>query len=613
MNTVSAWAGPLSTRWRPGRWLVAKTISAIILAGYCFAAAAVRADTPRPGVACAAFPGNPDPTKVYGLQTQTCDVTDMAIAVHDGNFRSLYGAEADYGSTHVQEILAILDGVDGRLRAAALAGESAQKTCGTAGGPCRVTLKVMMFAHGGLVGQDDAIAEAQAIAPGALADGYLPLFLIWNSDLAGAYGERLCCVYEGEKSERGLPYFFPIRFLGDLAAGVSRAPEYYGEQVIRFHDSVIEKKGTQYYLSRSDQDQLCGVLGPATCGHIDYPPFAAYRELNALDQPIEEQSPLYPLLFPVRLGTTAIGSQVGAQAWDDLVRRTRLALQPPLLDIVPKIAARVAPAGDPCDAQTRGRLDDVESLKAAGAALDDTPGEGRFDVGAEGAFAVFADHLDCEIAHNLGLDPGRTRVDVRIDFYGHSMGAIVGDQLISAYPDLPWRRIVYMAAADSTRDFRSTVAPLLACAGDGPRSRCLAGDATFHNLMLHPLAESHDLEFWGLLPEGSLLEWIDEMFGGPRSVDDRTFGKWTNVEKSMAFLPTAARRRMYFRVFPAQQNLRDGDQDEKALYAAECTSSPGSGQRPIRCHPTVHGDFTHYSFWRDAFLCDPADKIAVCP
>jgi hypothetical protein len=70
---------------------------------------------------------------------------------------------------------------------------------------------------------------------------------------------------------------------------------------------------------------------------------------------------------------------------------------------------------------------------------------------------------------------------------------------------------------------------------------------------------------------------------------------------------------MYFRVFPAQQNLRDGDQDEKALYAAECTSSPGSGQRPIRCHPTVHGDFTHYSFWRDAFLCDPADKIAVCP
>ncbi len=600
-----------------------RTLALTAITGCGLAATPALADTARPKTTCQAFVSRATteagPNKVYELQKGDCDITDMAVAVHDGDFRTLYGPEADFKPQDEAQILAILDGVDRKLRETALSmlppRTPGQGACLPSESSCHVTLKVMMFAHGGLVGQDQAIAEGESIAPGAMADGYVPIFLIWNSDLVGAYSERLCCVLEGEQSKRGVPYFAPVRLLGDIAAGFARAPEYYGQQVIRFHDSVIRKSGTQYYLSKSDLSQLCDLLRASTCGHIDYPPFPTDDELNALDQPIEEQSGLYRILAPFRVGTTAIASQIGTEAWDDMVRRTRLALQPPLIDFAPAGAELPSPGVDPCDTETLARLRGLARAKSFGGPNPGNVSDGRFDVGSEGALSIFADHLACEIKQNLNVKPKIATIDVELYYYGHSMGAIVGDQLISSHPELPWRRIVYMAAADSVRDFRSTVAPLLTCSGAQYRNRCLPDDVQVYDLMLHPLAESHDLEYWGLLPEGSLLEWIDEMFGGAKSVDDRTFGKWTNVEKSMAFLPVSARRHMYFRVFPAQANMRDGDPDEQTVYAAECTTSPAdpSGAKPIRCHPITHGNFTNYSFWRDGFLCDPNDKDAACP
>lgn len=569
------------------------------------------ADTPEPPAPCAAFANNAAADKVYRLEKERCDVTGMAVAAHDGNFRSLYGPEVDYKPTDEQAILAILDGIDERLRNAALAKLPAGTSCER---PCTVGIKVLMFAHGGLVGQDEALAEAQSIAPGALADQYQPIFLIWNSDFPGAYGERLCCVLAGEQSKRGLPYFFPVRLAGDIAAGFARAPEYYGQQLIRFEDTVVRQSNTEYFLSASDPKQLCNILGASACDHIGYPPFSDYKTLNGLDQTIEEKSALYRVLFPLRLGTTA-AAQVGAESWDDMVRRTRLAMQP-AVSLDPGLRASSAEAGPPCDQRTRAALEGIGTLRKQAAIGEGSAYAARFSIPSEGAFSIFADHLQCEIDNNFDLDRATIEVNVELYYFGHSMGAIVGDQLISSFPRLPWKQIVYMAAADTTREFRETVMPLLDCNPRLQSGRCLGSDVRFHSLMLHPLAESHDLEYWGILPEGSLLEWIDEMFNGPRSIDDRTFGKWTNVEQGIAFFPHLARAHMYFRVFPAQWRLRGGSHDESASYEAQCATAPdapASEAPPLRCHPIKHGEFASYSFWRDDFLCDPLDTPVACP
>jgi hypothetical protein len=569
------------------------------------------ADTTEPAAPCQPFANNAPPDKVYRLEKETCDVTAMAVAAHDGNFRSLYGPEVDYKPADEQAILTILDGIDTGLQKAATAQLPADGSCRK---PCAVTVKVLLFAHGGLVSQDGALAEAQSIAPGALADHYQPIFLIWNSDFPGAYGERLCCVLAGEQSKRGLPYFFPVRLAGDIAAGLARAPEYYGQQLIRFDDSVVRQSNTEYYLSTSDPTQLCQILGASACDHISYPPFADYRTLNGLDEPIEEKSGLYRILFPVRLGTT-VAAQIGAESWDDMVRRTRLAMQP-AFSPDPGLLLGETPLGPTCDRRTRAALEGIQALRNHAAQSEGSAYAARFSIPSEGAFSIFADHLQCEIENNLELDKAAIKVNVELYYFGHSMGAIVGDQLISSFPKLPWKQIVYMAAADTTRDFRETVAPLLNCNSEVQHGGCLSSDVQFHSLMLHPLAESHDLEYWGILPEGSLLEWIDEMFNGPRSIDDRTFGKWTNVEQSIAFLPAPARAHMYFRVFPAQWKLRGGSRDENASYEAQCATAPdapASESPPARCHPIKHGEFAAYSFWRDDFLVDPCDRPGSCP
>jgi hypothetical protein len=136
----------------------------------------------------------------------------------------------------------------------------------------------------------------------------------------------------------------------------------------------------------------------------------------------------------------------------------------------------------------------------------------------------------------------------------------------------------------------------------------------FHSLMLHPLTEVRELEAGGLPPQGSLLVWIDEMFGGPRTVDDRTFGRWFNIEQTVQLFPPQVRSRMHFRVFPSQSDLRGGDAVERAAFYADCAPAPGEvfartaadGGAPVdpsvRCYPVKHGEFADYAFWRDGFL-----------
>jgi pimeloyl-ACP methyl ester carboxylesterase len=452
-----------------------------------------------------------------------------------------------------------------------------------------------------------------------IADGYAPVFLIWNSDFTTAYQDRLCCVLEGEENSQYWPYFYPVRLVGDIAAGVARAMENFGQQVIRFKQSVIATKGTEYFLQQKDIPSICATLPDSQCPRIVYPTFQglsftdtdAFEHLNGEDQRTVEKTAGYAVTAPLRVVSTTFFPGAGAKAWDDMVRRTRLALQEPILDLSAEHARLMAAS---CAEATAAHTSSSEATAA--------PDAKRFHPNGQGAFVIFFDRLACEIKQGSFVTPDHRKVKVELNFFGHSMGALVGNELLARYSKLPWHRIVYMAAATPVRDFKFMVAPMLDCAPDNTSPLCghqpqdpLYRDVQFYNLMLHPLAESHDLEEYGAVPEGSLLEWIDEMFGGPKSVDDRMFGKWTNAEKTMAWFSPYMRERMHFRVFPAQARMSDGDPSEQRAFAAECIKGPDGptkqAELPPRCHPIMHGQFADYSFWRDDFVCGPGENACL--
>ena len=582
-----------------------------------------------------------------------CDIRGRALSVHQlGRLRKLYGPSKMTRA----EAQSAIDVVIGQLKSDADSLKDGEP------------LKVLIFAHGGLVSHEGAVSAAEALAPGMMADGYSPVFLAWTSDARTTYVDRLCCVRDGEQNSFGGMFFAPVRLAGDFSDSGARALENFGKEWIRFRDSRISTAGKAsaqaeadlvrqgqrpddparapnfYFLTGANHETACKWLkdSDGACRRVVYPfPVSKPQGKDDLallnDQRIpalSEQTFKYDLVWPARMATVATLPGPATQAWNNMIRRTRLAAE---------FAFGDQPVSDVANTEVNCADLTKRELGVRAPATQDgssgAAGDGPPDV-AIGGFAIFFDRLQCEIAQqaftrtNSAGHPIPVQVDLY--FYGHSMGAMIGDEAIWRYPDLPWKRIVYMSAASSIHDFRSSVAPILMCDNDrSPPSAACRRDVQFYNLMLHPLAESRELHLWGVAPEGSLLEWIDEMFGDPKAIDDRTLGKWTNVEQTLSLFPPLARQRMTFRVFPSQEVMK-GDRGaadsalvriENASFQAACV--PGPGKRwpdkqdklshspdldpSVRCHPTMHGDFTNLSFWRDSFLRPPPETPQVTP
>jgi pimeloyl-ACP methyl ester carboxylesterase len=509
-------------------------------------------------------------SREHTLVAPRCNAESMTLAVHNsGRLTNVYGDDRELaGESAVEREVEIFQELIDTISARAEGADGAQ---------------ILIYAHGGMVSHDAAVLDAERLAPYMLADGFTPLFLVWTSDPFTSYANRLCCVMDGYESRVWQAYFVPVRVVGDVVAGVARAPETYGKQVLRFGDSLLPGISQRRYSVRNDEfrsdrahfarpGEACDDPAAEDSAYawsgatVILPPYCSNRLLNDLGRAPGTRAIGYYANTPTRVVTTWLQG-VGASAWDNMVRRTRMAFRPS--SGFTAIAQEVHSGAD-CAAITRRGAED--------AYLSDHADR------ESGAFERFFTRLSCELLVSPDLAKR-----ISIHFYGHSMGAIVGDELMRRFPELPYRRIVYMAAADSVRDFSTGALPIVQVRG-----------VEFYNLMLHPMAETRELHYGGVPPAGSLLEWIDEMFESPRSPDDRVMGKWNNIRAVYQHFAPAAMRAMTFRVFPLQE-----DMSEETVFPRECAQmdDPSDVRRRLRrCHPLEHGDFNRYSFWRDRYL-----------
>lgn len=173
------------------------------------------------------------------------------------------------------------------------------------------------------------------------------------------------------------------------------------------------------------------------------------------------------------------------------------------------------------------------------------------------------------------LKDNRSKDDKKLTLIGHSMGSIVAGEIIREFYDLPYDNVIFGGAAISIREFKNTIeAALLRKVSmvkkyselikdreslreellllkETPKIKAakaqnekaieelkiieeLDGPFKFYNLSLHPFAEAWEENLWGLLPSGSLLEWIDQIIENPADGLDRTLGKWANVSPLLA-------------------------------------------------------------------------------
>lgn len=535
-------------------------------------------------------------------------------------------------------------------------------------------IRLLIYAHGGKVSHSEAVYSAETLVPIMMRDGFVPVFLLWNSDFTKSYLDRLCCVRRGAEETYAVTrfYFAPTRLISDVGSGIASAPENIAAELTRYGETNI-RDFDLYNLNYDEISTDCvffepvakrGIdISPDLCKrHVNFPDFAETngeidkrkpRDKAEADRIVKDKNRLngqednaftaedvrYGLLTPVWLTTTALLPDVGAKAWDDMVRRTRLAFDEEWTQGNSSNYHCFTYEGDQAAAQ--GRRGNVAATTTSNGTLqygekpiDESRIEPRQDepqACPSGGFTRFFNAMETRFApEDLRQENAVARfwvcegdkqytdwkqcsrvlwVPVTIEYYGHSMGAIVGDELISRYPAFPWSRIVYMAAADTIRDFKVRTARVLiakACeaGGVGPCADARP-ELRFYSLSLHPLNESREKEAGGAVPQGSLLEWIDELFNGPRSLDDRTLGKWKNLEETLPTWDRAVLQKTSVRVFPRQRELLKGDKIEQAFYGAQCDRTPPFGSDhnspPAACYPLKHGDFNLYTFWRPAY------------
>jgi hypothetical protein len=97
----------------------------------------------------------------------------------------------------------------------------------------------------------------------------------------------------------------------------------------------------------------------------------------------------------------------------------------------------------------------------------------------------------------------------------------------------------------------------------------------FYNLSLDPYREIGENEFYDFVPRGSLLHWIDNIFGQVNSFKDRSAGGWWNIVRTAEdVFPEPVRTRVWLTRFPI--------------------GGPEMG-------PQEHGGFDAYCFWRPSY------------
>ncbi len=387
-------------------------------------------------------------------------------------------------------------------------------------------MKVLFFAHGGLNSTGAAIEAAyrdyQEIKRYNLEreknndTTIYPVFCNWNTGLISSYFQHYSVIRHGERiSSTGGWFLKSTRFLGllvsgpvmatiDLTCGLLKTPIYYGEGFFGSRDGMLKnhrKYLTKYYNEASNND--IKIFGNISGQRLDF------KTRVLCDKS------LYFLAQVTGGGTYSIVNGCGSAAWKNMSRRVISMYRN--------------------NEQFYEEKENNECLQITSLSYKDF----NYNNDLNGPMSLIFKHLLKHANNNRDIV-------MNIDFIGHSMGTMVwnegfrlfGDTMISV-TNIKINNIVYMGAACSIKDWETSVGKILR----------KSQQTQFYNLSIHPKREKQELFFPIAVPPGSLLEWIDRLYEGPISFEDRTIGKYENLLTASSILNTSYKKQIHIKCF----------------------------------------------------------------
>lgn len=345
--------------------------------------------------------------------------------------------------------------------------------------------KILIYVFGGMNSVDSMVDTAAGLGQIIYSKSdYYPIFINWESTLFECYLDHLFMIRRGAKSYTFGPALSPFYLTVDFGRALTRLPvnmiyQSYGAFTTEEDFPDLDKET----LDKIDQMKMRVYIG-----EDNYPAYYSY--LARLS---------YAAGLPVRIVTTTFLDTCGKSAWDIMRRRSRTAFtkaQPMEIGVNKELKIALSPS--------------------------------------DGAVSLLMDRL---------VKLHRKNPDYELTAIGHSMGPFIINEMISRYPELPFKNIVYMAPACSVIEAVRSLKPYLE---SNPKS-------TFYNLCIHPHRDTQDMMIYGCLPRGSVLEWIDLYLSDPVSSDDLTLGEWDNAVFLMPRLMDSVQSQVVVKAF----GLRD--------------------------------------------------------
>ncbi len=332
-------------------------------------------------------------------------------------------------------------------------------------------LVLKVYIHGGLntfnAARDAAVWQLQAALQDEQEDIY-PLFISWDSSLSSNYKDHLFHLRRGKKKGTAIASS-PYILAEDLLRSAARLPV-----------SANQVMGGRERLQEFSYDVPEEVKRAETCK-------AEQKEISKLIkagikihsnkkclEPERTKTDRIMQWNPIKLISAPLVDSFGTGAWGAMLRRADFIL----------------------------RKDEIDSKTAVSKFFDEF--QARFHKKDTNAQQKGGRDYD-------GLPP--------VDIMGHSMGTIVANNIIIKYPGINFQNIVFMASASRLKDLKYIISPYLE----------MNRESEFYNLSLNAYRDLNESNYYDLVPRGSLLIWIDQIFGATNSSYDRVAGFWYNI------------------------------------------------------------------------------------
>jgi pimeloyl-ACP methyl ester carboxylesterase len=429
-------------------------------------------------------------------------------------------------------------------------------------------VRVVVFVHGGLNSYNASKKRLEYLLSDEnhmLADGYYPLLVVWNSGFVSSYIEHLLDIRQGEVWPIGGKITAPLMLAVDLGRGLVRLPLTLGGRWVndlRTTD-LPNAKRSKTAAWESLEAHLTNWQQSANLTLIS-PPVPEGKTRSVGERAFRGGA--YIVTQPTKIAVLPFADGLAGEAWNNMIRRTRTMFQPPDQYDFPTRFRKAFNAGETNDLPAQ-----VDEWMRHGRARTN-----HSSPNPDGTMYSFTRRLTQWSTNEF---PG-----LEWHFIGHSMGTIVLNELFRVAPDIRAKRVTYMAAACSIRDFQERMVPYLR------RQRLIhKNEIEFYNLCLHRIRErDNSMDIVDLIPRGTLLNYIDDIFANPATITDRTLGSWENVIRTLPDTPNDLRPQVHHVCFDLL---------------------PWSFQTSNLNQPQNHSSFTaDFAFWKEEFALGPTNR-----